>query len=755
MMEEDKESNCLAVASVPASNSGIGTKAGRMSKNTKIKALRLSFGRIMVVAIICSCTILQGLFSKRLGFYMGSYRTDEEKPDAVHSKEDLLEAHQMVASVMPPQRQRQQQHREVILITGAAGFIGMHTVRRLLLLGHHVIGLDNFSDYYYPNDIKRQRIEEMVQQKQNDDNNNDSLFTFVEGDVCNRTLVNETLLSFNVTSIIHLAAQEAPRSDPNPASVKVSRPFQYPIDNEDCMVDLLELLKSPVSIRFTYASTSHSYRQDFAKNIVEGPMDEVVTPSNTTATSSSMMRTNELLAHVYHSLYNVSSIGIRFPTVYGPWGRPDMSYYRWMLTTDTNNKSDAFQSARPQNSFMYVDDAVNEMLAALFDDQSNDWTNENGGSQRVVSMPLANTTSSERCHGLVLAQDLRQTMQKYQNGKRGESEEACLTQHASDIMEWFRENKAARFATPPIKHSYTQERDELQTTGLQTTELSPAVPNTDTICFITSMFATDVANCDAIRDISQYNSSQSSTSPQIHYYFFTNLKELPAPGWTKVIMDGEMPFRRMITQSRWPKFMGWQHPLVKQNCHTVIYSDANIPPKDLSNATKWTRLAQRAHKSPSGLLQRLNTRVNKFNKMTVLEELDHLLKNSKDIPANVNATRDWFLQQPDFNNNAIGYWNMILIYNPASESLQKLMSTFWAQYSNEETSWRDQPLWRYLVDKLQIKPDTSDKLVNYFHSKAGANKHGHKYGEQDDSNANVGINDNESDSDSQISQVLS
>ena len=216
------------------------------------------------------------------------------------------------------------------------------------------------------------------------------------------------------------------------------------------------------------------------------------------------------------------------------------------------------------------------------------------------------------------------------------------------------------------------------------------------ICFVTSLFSDNpkLIEREGPYPVANYTNSHSA----FRYYYFTNVdpEGLPSNGW-EIIQLQNMNFDRYITQSRWPKFMGFRHRKL-QSCKAIIYSDANRPPKDLEYA-EWKGLVEKVLESKDGIMQDRRP-----SKETIFDEMHSIVARDKDIAANIDASKKWFLDQDDFHNDAPGWWNMALIMDPSNARLQELLTTLWAHYSQELGSWRDQPLWRYLVDKLDMEP---------------------------------------------------
>ena len=187
-----------------------------------------------------------------------------------------------------------------VMVTGAAGFIGMHTAIALENLGMTPIGYDNINPYYSVQ-LKETRIDELKIRN----------ITFVRGDVCDVDKLKETIREHNITRFIHLAAQAGVR-------YSLDHPLEYTRNNVDCTVNLLEVLvelglkEQPL----VYASSSSVYGNNLKVPFQE--TDRVEDPASLYAATK---RSDELIAHTYYNLHNISSIGLRFFTVYGPYGR--------------------------------------------------------------------------------------------------------------------------------------------------------------------------------------------------------------------------------------------------------------------------------------------------------------------------------------------------------------------------------------------------------------------------------------------------
>jgi UDP-glucuronate 4-epimerase len=230
-----------------------------------------------------------------------------------------------------------------VLVTGAAGFIGMHTALELKRLGMTPIGYDSVNNYY-STDLKQKRIDELDKNK----------ITFVKGDVCDTDKLKETIRKHKITRFVHLAAQAGVR-------YSLDHPLEYTRNNVDCFVSLLELLNElDLKDTLVYASSSSVYG-----NNVKVPFQETDMVADPASLYAATKRSDELIAHTYWNLYNISSIGLRFFTVYGPYGRPDMA--PWIFTDKISNNETirVFNHGNSQRDFTYVDDIVQGVVNSL------------------------------------------------------------------------------------------------------------------------------------------------------------------------------------------------------------------------------------------------------------------------------------------------------------------------------------------------------------------------------------------------------
>lgn len=232
-----------------------------------------------------------------------------------------------------------------VLVTGAAGFVGMFTALELKRIGMTPIGYDNVNPYY-STQLKELRIQEM----------NRNGIEFVKGDVCDKDKLMETIREHNITRVIHLAAQAGVR-------YSLDNPDEYTRNNVDCFVRLLEAAVQSGLDKdvFIYASSSSVYGNNIKIPFRES--DRLEDPASLYAATK---RSDELIAQTYFNLYGMSSIGLRFFTVYGPFGRPDMAPWIFTDKISSNDTIRVFNHGQSRRDFTYVGDIVQGVVNALF-----------------------------------------------------------------------------------------------------------------------------------------------------------------------------------------------------------------------------------------------------------------------------------------------------------------------------------------------------------------------------------------------------
>jgi len=230
----------------------------------------------------------------------------------------------------------------VILVTGGAGFVGFHLSLRLHREGCRVVALDNFNPYY-STALKRARAEQLQLKG----------IEVVEGDMCDPGLLGKLFDLHRFTHVASMAAQAGVR-------YSLTNPQSYIRSNLECFVTLLETLRSSPHVPLVYASSSSVYGANQKAPFSES--DRVDSPNSLYAATK---KANEAIAHVYHGLYGIPVTGLRFFTVYGPWGRPDMAYFSFTHRIAEGLPIQIYGHGRPQRDFTYIDDIVEGIVGAL------------------------------------------------------------------------------------------------------------------------------------------------------------------------------------------------------------------------------------------------------------------------------------------------------------------------------------------------------------------------------------------------------
>lgn len=243
------------------------------------------------------------------------------------------------------------------LVTGVAGFIGSRVAEVLVQQGHHVIGIDNNNDYYDVS-LKLARLKRIEHDH----------FTFIQLDIANREAVEALFIQHQFDKVIHLAAQAGVR-------YSLENPHSYADSNLVGHVNILEGCRNTKVKHLVYASSSSVYGLN--SKVPFSSCDSVDHPVSLYAATK---KANELMAHSYSHLYDLPTTGLRFFTVYGPWGRPDMAPFIFTKkilegdTIDINNNGDMWRD------FTYIDDIVEGVVrvADVIPQRNNAWTVEQG-----------------------------------------------------------------------------------------------------------------------------------------------------------------------------------------------------------------------------------------------------------------------------------------------------------------------------------------------------------------------------------------
>lgn len=227
-----------------------------------------------------------------------------------------------------------------VLITGIAGFIGYSLARRLLSEGFSVHGIDNLNDYYDVS-LKKDRLRNL-QTFQN--------LNFREIDICEREKIRDLFRATQFDYVFHLAAQAGVR-------YSIENPFAYSDSNLTGFLNILEGCRDAPPKHFIFASSSSVYGANY--KVPFSVSDSVDHPVSLYAATK---KANELMAHAYSHLYGIPTTGLRFFTVYGPWGRPDMAYFKFVDAIANDRPIEVYNHGKMKRDFTYVDDVVEGII---------------------------------------------------------------------------------------------------------------------------------------------------------------------------------------------------------------------------------------------------------------------------------------------------------------------------------------------------------------------------------------------------------
>jgi UDP-glucuronate 4-epimerase len=230
-----------------------------------------------------------------------------------------------------------------VLVTGAAGFIGFYVSRALLARGDEVVGLDNLNDYYDPR-LKTARLEKLRAHRN---------FRFVKMDLKDRADIESLFATEKFNRVIHLAAQAGVRNS-------IDNPHVYVESNLTGFLHVIEGCRHNGVEHLVYASTSSVYG---ANTKMPFTVDQNV--DHPLSLYAATKKANELMAHCYSSLYGLPTTGLRFFTVYGPWGRPDMALFLFTAKILAGEPIDVFNYGKHKRDFTYVDDIAAGVIAAV------------------------------------------------------------------------------------------------------------------------------------------------------------------------------------------------------------------------------------------------------------------------------------------------------------------------------------------------------------------------------------------------------
>jgi UDP-glucuronate 4-epimerase len=268
------------------------------------------------------------------------------------------------------------------LVTGAAGFIGFHVSERLMARGERVIGLDNVNDYYSTR-LKRDRLAQLGRRG--------GEFSFVEVDFADNGALTAAAANIQFDRIVHLGAQAGVR-------YSIENPHAYVHSNLVGHLNMLELARARRSAHMVYASSSSVYGgNDTLPFRVEDRVDQPL------SLYAATKKADELISETYAHLYRLPQTGLRFFTVYGPWGRPDMAMWIFTKAILEGRPIDVFGEGNMRRDFTFIDDIVTGIVAALDNPPPDDGEAKAGGSKSPHRLyNIGNNRSEELTHMISL-----------------------------------------------------------------------------------------------------------------------------------------------------------------------------------------------------------------------------------------------------------------------------------------------------------------------------------------------------------------
>ncbi|ALO14280.1 UDP-glucose 4-epimerase [Salinivirga cyanobacteriivorans] len=275
-----------------------------------------------------------------------------------------------------------------VLITGAAGFIGFHLTKKLMNKGFEITGIDEINDYYEPK-LKRDRLQQLGIQNAKPGtwvSNPDGNLNFIQASTYDKDIVEDIFDKYDFDYVIHLAAQAGVRNS-------IDNPYKYTQSNIEGFLPILEACRHKTPKHLIFASSSSIYG-----NNTKIPFEESDAVDHPISLYAATKKANELMAHTYSHLYNIPVTGLRFFTVYGPWGRPDMAYFKFAKAIFEGNEIEIFNNGDLKRDFTYIDD-ITEGIEKLLDKPSEDSPTYDifniGNSHPVKLMDFISTLEQE------------------------------------------------------------------------------------------------------------------------------------------------------------------------------------------------------------------------------------------------------------------------------------------------------------------------------------------------------------------------
>lgn len=314
---------------------------------------------------------------------------------------------------------------KTILVTGAAGFIGFHLSKKLLNEGWTVVGYDNLNDYYDPK-LKLARLRELGVDTESIAHGQwarvtDKSFSFIQAGLEEMDVLESVFSNYNLDAVCNLAAQAGVR-------YSIENPHAYISSNIVGFTNILELCRKYEIAHLAYASSSSVYGLN-----METPFSTHHGTNHPVSLYAATKKSNELMAHVYSKLYNLPTTGLRFFTVYGPWGRPDMSPMLFANSIVNDKPIKVFNYGNMGRDFTYVDDIIEGVYRVILKPAtaSSEWDNHHPDpASSSVPYRVYNIGSSSPVRLLDYIQTMEQAFGK-------EAQKELLPMQAGDVLETF------------------------------------------------------------------------------------------------------------------------------------------------------------------------------------------------------------------------------------------------------------------------------------------------------------------------------
>jgi len=237
-----------------------------------------------------------------------------------------------------------------ILVTGAAGFIGSEIVNKLVVGNIHIIGVDNHNNYYDPH-LKNERVKRYIDKKN---------YSHYKIDISEKDDLEKIFKKYTPNIVINMAAQAGVR-------YSLDNPEIYIKSNINGFSNILECCKKYNVSKIIYASSSSVYG-----GCEEIPFKEDINTDRPLSLYAATKKTNELMAYAYSSLFGIKTVGLRLFTVYGPWGRPDMSLYKFTDLISKNKAIEVFDNGNHKRDFTYIEDVVRSIIKLVYESSTNE-----------------------------------------------------------------------------------------------------------------------------------------------------------------------------------------------------------------------------------------------------------------------------------------------------------------------------------------------------------------------------------------------